>query len=233
MRIKRWEDLGEEESCPPPELNFWGLQSQQHHLPFSYMNQWILLFPLSWFMWAPADYNQCVQMNPALNWVSYWISRSLSSLTSFKDFFSCDRCENLLQTTQRNPGGPTVCLCLHGFSTSTWTSFSFSFFFFFQWPKLLIKHFCKSCFGLVTKSCLTLVTPWTVAHQAPLSMGFPRQEYWSGLPFPSSEDLSNPGIEPKSPALQADYLPTEPPGKSICLLKCCQPPFKIGIYSLG
>ena len=48
------------------------------------------------------------------------------------------------------------------------------------------------------------VTAWTVAHQAPLSMGFSRQEYWSGLPFPSPGDLPNPGIEPRSPALQAD-----------------------------
>ena len=45
--------------------------------------------------------------------------------------------------------------------------------------------------GLVTKSCLTLVTPWTVAGQAPLSMGFSRQEYWSGLPCPSTWDLPN------------------------------------------
>ena len=52
------------------------------------------------------------------------------------------------------------------------------------------------CSGLVLKSCPTLPTPWTVAHQAPLSMGFPKQEYWSRLPFPSSGDLPNPGIEP-------------------------------------
>ena len=50
------------------------------------------------------------------------------------------------------------------------------------------------------------VTPWTVAHQAPLSMEFSRHEYWSGLPFPSPEDLPNPGIKPRSPALQADSL---------------------------
>ena len=50
----------------------------------------------------------------------------------------------------------------------------------------------------------SFATPWTVALQAPLSMRFSRQEYWSGLPFPSLEDLSNPGIEPWSPALQAD-----------------------------
>ena len=53
----------------------------------------------------------------------------------------------------------------------------------------------------------------TVAYQAPLSVGFPRQKYWSGLPFPSPGDLPNPGTEPVSPALQADTLQSEPPGK--------------------
>ena len=53
-------------------------------------------------------------------------------------------------------------------------------------------------------------TPWTVAYQASPSMGFSRQEYWSGVPFPSPEDLPDPGIEPGSPALQADALPSEP-----------------------
>ena len=53
------------------------------------------------------------------------------------------------------------------------------------------------------------MTPWTVAHQATLSMGFSRQEYWGGLPFPYLGDLPNPGIEPRYPALQADSLPTE------------------------
>ena len=54
------------------------------------------------------------------------------------------------------------------------------------------------------------VTPWTVAHQASLSMEFSKQEYWSGLPFPSPD----PGVEPESPTLKADSLPTEPPGKT-------------------
>ena len=58
-------------------------------------------------------------------------------------------------------------------------------------------------------------TPWTVAYKAPLSMEFSGQEYWSGLPFPSPGDLPNPGIEPGSPALQADALPSEPPGKPL------------------
>ena len=62
--------------------------------------------------------------------------------------------------------------------------------------------------------CPTL-TPQTVVYQAPLSMGFPRQEYWSGLPFPSPGGLPNPGIEPRSLTFQADALTSEPPGKHL------------------
>ena len=57
------------------------------------------------------------------------------------------------------------------------------------------------------------MTPWTVDYQASLSMEFSRQEYWSGLPLPSPGDLPNPGVEPRSPALQVDALTSEPPGK--------------------
>ena len=76
---------------------------------------------------------------------------------------------------------------------------------------------------LVTQSCLTLCDPWTEARQAPLSMGFSRQEYWSGLPFPSPGDLPHSGMECGSPALQADSLPSGPLGglleniEEICL----------------
>ena len=73
-------------------------------------------------------------------------------------------------------------------------------------------------FGVKVKSlsCVWLfATTWTVAYQAPPSMGFSRQEYWNGLPFPSPGDLPNPGIKPGSPALQADALPSEPPEKPI------------------
>ena len=59
------------------------------------------------------------------------------------------------------------------------------------------------------------VTPWTVAYHAPLSMEFSRQEYWSGLPFPSPEDLTNPGIEAGSPTLYTDTSPSEPLRKSV------------------
>ena len=57
---------------------------------------------------------------------------------------------------------------------------------------------------------LLFATPWTIAYQAPLSLGFSRQEYWSGLPFPSLADLPDPGIEPRFPTLLADALPSEP-----------------------
>ena len=60
---------------------------------------------------------------------------------------------------------------------------------------------------------LLFVTPWTIAHQVPLSMGFSRQEYWSQLPFLSPGYLPNPGIEPMSPALAGGFFTTEPPGK--------------------
>ena len=56
----------------------------------------------------------------------------------------------------------------------------------------------------------SFVTPWTVVHLAPLSMGFPSQEYWSGLPFPPAGDIHNPGIEPMSPALAGGFFTTEP-----------------------
>ena len=72
--------------------------------------------------------------------------------------------------------------------------------------------------GLVSKSCPTLVTPWTEEPDRLQSMGFPRQEYWSGLIFPSPGDLPYPGIEPRSPTLQADSLPSEPPGKPNTIL---------------
>ena len=64
-------------------------------------------------------------------------------------------------------------------------------------------------------SCSFFVTPWTVAHQAPLSMGFSRRDCWSGLPFLSPVDLPDSGIEPWSPTLKADSLLSEPSGKPI------------------
>ena len=65
---------------------------------------------------------------------------------------------------------------------------------------------------LVAQSRL-FVAPWSIAHKAPLSIDFSRQDYWSGLPFPSLGDLSNSGIELRSPTLEVDFLSSEPPGK--------------------
>ena len=73
-------------------------------------------------------------------------------------------------------------------------------------------------FKLVTQSCPTLCDPMDCSRQAPLSIEFSRQEYWSGWPFPSPGDLPDPGIEPRSPALQADFLLPEPPGKPLKII---------------
>ena len=77
------------------------------------------------------------------------------------------------------------------------------------------------------------MTPWTVAHNAPLSMEFSRQEYWSGLPFPSPGDLPDAGIEPRSPALHADFLLSNPPGNSVVKLLTNTSFFTGPIISLG
>ena len=79
---------------------------------------------------------------------------------------------------------------------------------FFKWQVLLTLYKVK-----LLSRVRFFATPWTVAHQAPPSIGFSRQEYWSGLPFPSPGELTEPAIEPRFPALQADALPTEVPGK--------------------
>ena len=79
-----------------------------------------------------------------------------------------------------------------------------------------------ACFAVAVQSlshAQLFVTPWTAAHQAPPSMGFPRQEHWGGLPFPSPGDLPDPGIEPTSAALQADSLPLSPQGSPHLVLK--------------
>ena len=88
-------------------------------------------------------------------------------------------------------------------------------------PKLAVSHTLTSVISSEVKwlsHVRLFATPWTVACQAPWSMEFSRQEYWSGLPFPSPGNFPNPGIEPGSPTLQADTLPSEPPGKT-CYVK--------------
>ena len=90
------------------------------------------------------------------------------------------------------------------------------------WPRAGLQGEVKVKVKMKVKSLsrVRLCDPWTVAHQAPLSMGFSRQEYWSELPFPSPGDLPDPGIEPRSPTLQADALTSAPPGKPLVRAKC-------------
>ena len=80
-------------------------------------------------------------------------------------------------------------------------------------PQRKLKVSWKLSHSVVSDS---LRPPWTVAHQASPSMGFSRKDYCSGLPFPSPEDLPDPGIESRSPTLEADALTSEPPGKPGC-----------------
>ena len=80
-----------------------------------------------------------------------------------------------------------------------------------MWRYICIHTYKQAFFVAQLLSRVSFMTLWTIACQPPLSMGFPRQEYWSGLLFSSAGDLPNPGIEPKSPALKEDCLPTEPP----------------------
>ena len=81
----------------------------------------------------------------------------------------------------------------------------------------------------------SFATPWTAAHQTPLSLGFPRQEYWSGLPFPSPRDLPDPGIEPVSAALADRFFTAEPPKKPPSIftaLKTLSPPVHSSFHQL-
>ena len=110
------------------------------------------------------------------------------------------------QDTEDSAGketGPSPCGAVMGLFLSSPSSLPFCF------SLLLSLSFVKV---LVVSD--SFETPWTVAHQVPLFTEFSSQAHWSGMPFPSPGDLPNPGIEPGSPILQTDALPSEPPGKS-------------------
>ena len=113
---------------------------------------------------------------------------------------SLQSCLTLCDPTDSSPPGSTIPGILYA-RTLEWVAISFSN----AWKWIVkMKSLSRVRF---------FVIPWTVVYQAPQSMVFSSQEYWSGLPFPSPGDLPNPGIEPGSPTLQADALPSEPPGK--------------------
>ena len=101
--------------------------------------------------------------------------------------------------------GPAI--CFNKVSRWSWRAVRFE-----NHCSALLGHGCCCC--LVAKSCYdSFATPWAIVCQAPLSMGFPSQEHWSGLPFLSPGNLPNPPIEPTSPALAGGFFTTEPPGK--------------------
>ena len=130
----------------------------------------------------------------------------------------------------RKPNNRRSGILLLQFQTINWTLYTFITYFtsrgkpnFPQWNILrsinLRINFLRRNLSVKVKAKLfshvqLFATPWTVAYHTPPSLGSSREEYWSGLPFPSPEDLLHPVIEPRSPTLQADTLLSEPPGKS-------------------
>ena len=106
--------------------------------------------------------------------------------------------QRIFPTQESNPGLPHCRLILYHLNHQGSPSFDYI-------------HFVSKVMSL--SRVRLLATPWTVAYQAPPSMGFSSQEYWSGLPCPPPGDLTNPGMDPRSPTLQADSLPSEPPGE--------------------
>ena len=114
----------------------------------------------------------------------------------------------------------------------TWVSWTEGrFFTVWATKRLLTKVKNRLC--MWGYACMCVGTQWTVTYQAPLSMGFSRQDYWSGLPFPSPGNLSHPGIEWGSPTLLADALPSEPPGKPHSVSKHSQTFFVGYIFSFN
>ena len=141
----------------------------------------------------PAHISRRGHLDPVIMKLIKWLFLTIFScdLSSFHYLCLCD--------TPPNSQGNVGCI-QHNIADLSIGNFSF--------PTGKVEAKVKSL------SCNRLfATPWTVAYQALPSVGFSRQEYWSGLPFPSPGALPNPGIEPGSPALQADALPSEPPGK--------------------
>ena len=144
-----------------------------------------------------------------IRWSNYWnFSLSISPSNDYSGLISCRIDWFNLLAVQRTL---TSLIQHHSSKISILLSSTF-FMVHLSHPYDSWKN-CGSGGGLVTKSCPTLGIPRTVACQVPLSMGFSRQEYWSGLPFSSPGDLPDPATEPGSPALQTDSLPTELQGK--------------------
>ena len=104
-------------------------------------------------------------------------------------------------------------LVLLPFPKPAWTSESSQFTYCWSLAWRILSITLQACESEVTQSCPTLCDPMDYSLPAPLSMGFSRQEFWKRLPFPSPGYLPSPGIKPGSPALRADALPSEPPGK--------------------
>ena len=145
-----------------------------------------------------------------------WLPWSSLNKVIFSGYtFICFLTSRILQIS--TPGVSLTNFYMQVFSFSHHYAFLLSLSSYLGHWKLRVKFWSQSESGerqLLSRVWL-LASPWTVVRQAPLSIGFSRQEYWSGLPFPSSGDLPDQGIEPQSPTLQADFLPSKLSGKSV------------------
>ena len=128
-------------------------------------------------------------------------------------------CHALLQGNLSDPGIEPTSLTFPALAGGFFTTST-------TWKDLKVREQM-----LVAQSCLPLVNPWTVALQAPLSMKFSRQEYWSGLPFPSPADLPGPGVKPQSPARAGRFFITVPPGKPHRVLDLVSKELDLSSYS--
>ena len=149
----------------------------------------------------------------------------MNSIKFILNFVNPDHAENFFLGVHFHKHFTTFCTIIFIFSTQKQSAVSQTYFFFLNKCTSIphaffteytpysrfLKYPCVYNQSLI--HVWLFVTTWTVACQAPLSMGFSRQDYWSGLPCPHPKDLPNLGIEPTSPILQADSLLTEPPGK--------------------
>ena len=172
-----------------------------HHGNWQTLQIWDVPHPQPFVKYLPSHFWQMVLLRP--NWYTKKPCIYLMYIIWWIWTYACI-CETI--TAQGNKH-------IHHPEVSSWTFVRF-------WLRIFDMRYTHLllCCVQAQSSVQLFVTPWTVAYQASLSVGFSRQEYWSGLSFPPTGDLPNPGIETESPALAGRFFTTEPPGKPYTLL---------------
>ena len=186
---------------------------KRHQWDMKYSRTWHTFEVLRWKQLSHREWRQPPQTQDTLSMTSKIISGPQSHLSPISAFnwYLIIICSNQEAFSSPDPAERNTVLWISWFqSWVTKLSSSMSSLDFWKLLRVLFKSPNES---EVAQSCLTFVTAWTIAYQASRSMGFSREKYQSGLPFPSPGDLPDPGIEPRSPVLQADALLSEPQRK--------------------